>query len=88
MYSNTQNRSRERPNGLMLCTPWSLITTISPGSTSRTKSAPTISSAQVSRGQHPAAGALAMPMRPRISGRTPSGSRTPISASVDSATSE
>ena len=48
MYSNTQNRSRERPNGLMLCTPWSLITTTSPGSTSRTKSAPTISSAQVS----------------------------------------
>ena len=48
MYSNTQNRSRVRPNGLMLCTPWSLITTISPGSTSRTKSAPTMSSAQVS----------------------------------------
>ena len=37
-----------RPNGLMLCTPWSLMTTISPGSTSRTKSAPTMSSAQVS----------------------------------------
>ena len=32
----------------MLCTPWSLMTTISPGSTSRMKSAPTISSAQVS----------------------------------------
>ncbi len=29
-----------------------------------------------------------LPMRPRISGRTPSGSRTPISASLDSATSE
>ena len=38
-------------------------------------------------GQHPAAGALG-PMRPRTSGRTPSGSRTPISASLDSATSE
>ena len=37
-----------RPNGLMLCTPWSLMTTISPGSTSRMKSAPTISRAQVS----------------------------------------
>ena len=29
-----------------------------------------------------------LPMRPRISGRTPSGSRAPISASLDSATSE
>ena len=87
MYSNTQNRSRERPNGLMLCTPWSLITTTSPGSTSRTKSAPTMSSAQVSEAstQPPVP---SLPMRPRISGRTPSGSRTPISASVDSATSE
>ncbi len=46
------------PNGLMLCTPLSLITTISPGSTSRTNSAPTMSSAQVSRREHPAASAI------------------------------
>ena len=87
MYSNTQNRSRARPKGLMLWTPWSLITTISPGSTSRTNWAPTMSSAQVSLAstQPPVP---SVPMRPRISGRTPRGSRTPISASVDSATSE
>ena len=88
MYSNTQNRSRVRPNGLIECTPWSLITTISPGSMSRTNSAPTISSAQVSEASTQPPVGPTLVTRPRISGRTPSGSRTPISASFDSATSE
>ena len=48
--------------------------TISPGSTSRTNSAPMMSRAQVSDDS-----TQASPVRPSISGRTPSGSRTPIS---------
>ena len=48
MYSKTQNRSCCRPKGLTLCTPVSSMRTISPGSTSRTNSAPTMSRAQVS----------------------------------------
>ena len=87
MYSNTQKRGRVRANGLMPRTPWSLMTTISPGSTSRMNSAPTMSRAQVSLAstQPPVP---SLPMRPRISGRTPSGSRTPISASLVRATSD
>jgi hypothetical protein len=54
-----------------------LMTTISPGAISRTNSAPTMSSAQVSdaapRSRFP------RPIRPSTSGRTPSGSRTPMS---------
>ena len=54
--------------------PPALMTTISPGSTSRRNSAPMISSAQVSlESTQPS------PSRPITSGRTPSASRTPIS---------
>ena len=69
--------------------PWRLVgrsasTTItSPGSTSRTKSAPMMSSAQVSDVM-----IQASPILPRTSGRTPSGSRAPISLRRDRATSE
>ena len=48
MYSKMQKRDGAAANGLMLRKPSSSMTTISPGSTSRTKSAPMISRAQVS----------------------------------------
>ena len=60
-----------------------VMTTISPGSTSRTKSAPMMSSAQVSDARIGAPSSL-----PSTSGRTPQGSRTPISFFEVSATSE
>ena len=65
------------------CTPRAPIMTISPGSTSRTNSAPMMSSAQVSDARIQASA-----RRPRTSGRTPSGSRTPMISSCESATSE
>ena len=48
MYSKMQKRDGVRPNGLMLLMPFSSMTTISPGSTSRTYWAPRMSKAQVS----------------------------------------
>ena len=83
MYSKTQSRFGSGANGLTLRTPSAPIMTISPGSTSRTNSASMMSKAQVSEAR-----IQASPSRPSTSGRTPSGSRTPISASCDSATSE
>ena len=85
-----QKRDGLRSNGRMLWTPWSLMTTISPGSTSRTKVAPVMSSAQVSLAsiQPPLCECAWLSMRPRISGRTPSGSRTPSSVSLVMAMSE
>jgi hypothetical protein len=69
-----QKRGLTGWNGKKLSTcPCSQIT-ISPGSTSRTNSAPMMSSAQVSE-----ASTQPSPIRPSISGRTPSASRTPIS---------
>ena len=56
-------------------------TTISPGWTSRTNVAPTVSSAQLSDAMTQAPSSL-----PMQSGRTPSGSRTPISLSFVAAT--
>ena len=65
-------RGRARRSGSTR-TPEASITTISPGSTSRTKCAPTMSSAAVSLGEHPAA------LEPaEHSGRKPCGSRTPM----------
>ena len=70
-----QKRGLTRWNGKKLSTPSAVAITISPGSTSRTNSAPMMSRAQVSEeSTQPLAGA-----GPSISGRTPSGSRTPIS---------
>ena len=63
--------------------PCSVTTTISPGSMSRTKRAPMMSSAQVSEAR------IQAPSRsPSTSGRMPSGSRQPIIFLVVSATSE
>ena len=79
-----QNRERVGAKGLWLSTPASgVITTISPGSISRTNSAPMMSSAQVSE-----LSAQPSPTRPSTSGRTPSGSRTPISLVRVMATTE
>jgi hypothetical protein len=61
-----------------------VITTISPGSISRTNSAPMMSSAQVSE----LSAQVLSPSRPRTSGRTPSGSRTPMSLVRVMATTE
>ncbi len=78
-----QNRGRRGWNGKMLSTPAAVAITISPGSTSRTNSAPMMSSAHVSE-----ASTQPSPTRPSISGRTPSGSRTPISLERVMATTE
>ena len=48
MYSKMQGRGAILGNGRRLSTPCSVTTTISPFSTSRTKRAPMMSSAQVS----------------------------------------
>ena len=83
MYSKTQNRFGRGANGAKLSTPAAPIVTISPGSTSRTYSAPMMSSAQVSDAR-----IQPSPIRPSTKGRTPSGSRTPISAVLVIATRE
>lgn len=57
----------------MLRTPCASTTTISPGSMSRTNSAPTASNAQDSLAKR-----MLSPMRPIHSGRKPTGSRTAI----------
>src|SRR5229473_2239933 len=70
-------------NGWNECTPSSSMTSISPGSTSRTYSARTRSSAQVSE-----ATIVASLTLPSTIGRKPCGSRTAISACSVSTTSE
>ncbi len=76
-----QKRGFAGSNGNMLSNAArSVMTTISPGSTSRTKRAPMMSSAQVSEAR------IYAPSRsPSTSGRMPSGSRQPIIFLVDSA---
>ena len=69
-----QKRGFIGANGKKLSTPPEVAITISPGSTSRTNSAPMMSRAQVSE-----ASTQPSPTFPSISGRTPSGSRTPMS---------
>ena len=70
-------------NGNRLSMPSSVMTTISPGLMSRTKRAPMMSRAQVSEAR------IVAPSRsPRMSGRTPSGSRQPIIFLVDRQTSD
>ena len=69
-----QKRDAAGRNGKWLATPFSVTTTISPGSISRMNSAPMISSAQVSD-----ASAQPSPILPKTRGRTPNGSRQPIS---------
>ena len=82
MYSKMQGRGGIGGNGLWLCTPSSSNTTISPCSMSRTNLAPMMSSAQVSEAR------IGLPSSsPSTSGRMPSGSRTPISFLLVSATS-
>ncbi len=78
-----QKRDGVSPKGFTLRRPAASITTTSPGCTSRTNSAPTMSSAQVSDAR-----IQPSPVRPSTSGRTPRGSRAPISAPLCSATSE
>ena len=78
-----QNRGLTGWNGWKLSTPSAVQITISPGSMSRTYSAPMMSSAQVSDDS-----TQPSPTRPSISGRTPSASRTPISLERVSATME
>ena len=83
MYSKMQGRAGCGPKGLIDCDAVVVATTISPCSTSRTKRAPMMSSAQVSDAR------IGQPSRsPSTSGRMPSGSRTPISFLLVSATSE
>ena len=83
MCSNTQKRRFSFVKGLIERSPLPSTMTISPGSTSRTKRAPMMSSAQLSdvRIQESS-------RRPITSGRTPIGSRTPSSASLVSISSE
>ncbi len=69
-----QKRGFIGANGKKLSMPPEVAITISPGSTSRTNSAPMMSRAQVSE-----ASTQPSPTFPSISGRTPSGSRTPMS---------
>ena len=83
MYSKMQKRLAAGLNGLMLSTPLSVMMTISPGSMSRTTRAPMMSNATVSDAR-----IIAPSSCPSTSGRTPKGSRTPMSASLVSATSE
>ena len=78
-----QKRGARGANGLIERTPSAPITTTSPGSISRTKRALMMSRAQVSDARIQASSSW-----PSTSGRTPSGSRTPIIASLVSAPSE
>ena len=75
MLEDAEARLRRARRGGCDSTLPSSITTISPGSISRTKSAPMMSSAQVSDDSTQPSS----PSRPSTSGRTPRGSRTPIS---------
>ena len=76
-----QNRGGVGSNGKNESMPSSVITTISPGATSRRKVAPMMSRAQVSDARM-----VAPSSAPMTSGRTPSGSRTPIIFFSDMAT--
>ena len=68
---------------VLACTPDASITTISPGSTSRTKCAPTMSSAAVSL-----ASTQPPSIRPSTSGQKPCGSRTPMRCASSIITNE
>ena len=83
MYSKMQKRDCCALKGKCVWTPSLSTTIISPGFTSRTYSAPMMSSAQVSLAK-----IYAPSSWPITSGRTPLGSRTPISFLEVSATSE
>ena len=67
-----QKRRARAANGLMLSVPLAVAVNTSPGSMSRTKRAPMMSSAQLSDARIGAPSSS-----PRTSGRTPRGSRTP-----------
>ena len=78
MNSNTHIACLFEVWNVALCTPCSSITTISPGWTSRTNVARTVSSAQVSDATT-CAGCPASGMKPMHSGRKPKGSRSAMS---------
>src|SRR5437879_5348846 len=81
--SNTQRPRRSAAKSAIGVGPRSSMRSTSPGATSRTKAAPTVSSAHVSL-----ATSHASPLRPRQSGRTPSGSRMAYSADRGAATED
>ena len=69
-------------------TPSGVIVTISPGAISRTKAAPTRSSAGDSEATIHPSGTSTVPRRPRHSGRRPKGSRTAWTTPASSTTRE
>ena len=76
MYSKMHSEADRGSHGLAIADPVPSTTTSSPGSSSRSSRAPMMSSAQVSD-----ASTTASSSRPTTSGRIPSGSRNPATAS-------